>query len=636
MSKTPRFESNAILLAILLLMPLGIAGTTAAGAVTFTPMTIDLDAQEGGDSRSFNIIDYDGDGLLDIFISNGPQAGQVDFLYRNLGLATFVPITGDPLVSVAQSSDGATWADFDNDGDLDVFTATWWGQNNLLFTNDGDGTFTQVTTGPIVTVATFSEAGSWADYDQDGHLDLFVCNSAGSLKNPLYRNNGDGTFTGVTTGPLVNDLAKSRVGVWADYDNDGDPDVFVANEANQANGLYQNQGDGTFVRILTGAIFTDGGDSYGASWGDIDNDEDFDLFVANNGNEDNFLYSNNGDGTFTKITTDPVVTDGGWSVGSSFGDVDNDGDLDLFVANAFGPNNIVNFLYLNNGDGTFAKVTTGSVVTNTGWAYGCAMGDVDADGDLDIGVAKCLGANEPDVLYLNDGNANHWLSVTCVGVRSNRSAIGARVRIKATIDGSPRWQMREITSQSGYSGQNSLDAWFGLGDAAVAESLVVVWPSGLQRAFANVTADQYLTIEECDAGDDPDADGWGAPCDNCPTDANPDQFDTDLDGIGDLCDNCPIMFNPGQSDTNGNGVGDVCDCLCPLQADFDASLAVDAVDLAELIDLVFFGGDEPQDPLCPVGRGDFDCTGLSDAVDLAQMIDHVFFGQAGPCDPCAP
>jgi hypothetical protein len=604
-----RMRTCAWIAASVTAVVLSLTARTAA-AVSFTAMTINPEATEGGSSRSFNFIDYDGDGALDVFISNGPQSGQVDFVYRNLGLGVLDPLLGDPIVTAIQSSDGATFGDYDNDGDVDVFIATWWNQDNLLFENNDNGSFTQITTGDIVTLNTYSEAGSWADFDRDGDLDLYVCNSAGSFANHLYENDGSGTFSRVLTGKIVTDQATSRVGVWGDYDNDGDPDVFVANESNQSNGLYNNQGDGTFVRILSGPHFSDGGDSFGASWGDYDNDGDLDLFVANFGNEDNFLYTNNGDGTFTAVSEGPVVTDGGWSIGSAWGDVDNDGDLDLYVANGFGLPNLTNFLYLNDGDGTFTKVTDDVAVTQIGWSYGCAMGDLDEDGDLDIGIAKCLSDNEHNGVYLNDGNSNHWLDIACVGILSNRSAVGARVRVKATIDGNPVWQMREIASQSGYAGQSGLNAWFGLGDATMADSIIVTWPSGVTRVFESVPADQRLTLAECSA------------------------VDPDGDGIGDPCDNCPDTHNPDQLDSDGDGVGDACTCICDFQGDGDADGFVTPLDLAQIIDILFASATDAQDDFCPTPRFDVDCDGFTTPLDLSGVIDHIFASGLGPCDPC--
>ncbi|MFQ5675188.1 MAG: FG-GAP-like repeat-containing protein, partial [bacterium] len=206
--------------------------------------------------------------------------------------------------------------------------------------------FTRITTGDIVNDSGLSGGCSWGDYDNDGDLDLFVSNLSDD-DNFLYSNNSDGTFTKITVGEIVNDGGKSVGSSWGDYDNDGDLDLFVANEHGQNNFLYQNSGNGTFSKITIGAIVVDGGNSLSTSWGDYDNDGNLDLYVANSGNN-NFLYQNNGDGTFTSITTSTIVEMGNFR-GCNWVDYDNDGDLDLFVA-IWGDNN---FLYANNGNGTF-------------------------------------------------------------------------------------------------------------------------------------------------------------------------------------------------------------------------------------------------------------------------------------------
>ncbi len=450
-----------------------------------------------GDSRSVNWIDIDGDQDLDLFISNGPQGGEDNFLYLNNGQGLFTALDNDPIVSDGKPSDGATWADYDNDGDNDCFVANWYGVNNLLYRNEGNGSFTQITTGSPVTDGGYSETASWGDYDNDGLLDLYVTNSDGIPKNFLYRNNGDGNFVKITSGAPVADAFISRCVNWTDFNNDGTLDLFVTNENNQAENLYSNNGDGTFTKITAGTLVNNGGKTMSASWGDYDNDGLQDVFLANDQGND-VLFHNDGNGNFTKITNDPIVNSGGNTFGSQWADIDNDGDLDLFATNSFWGGPWSNFLFINNNNGTFTRDSSEIVSKDEGWSYGCAFGDFDRDGDLDLAVANCLNASQPDYLYENHAaeSVNHWLVVQCTGTQSNRSAIGARVRVKSWSGGQMREQMREISAQSGYCGQNQLAPHFGLGPDASIESVTVEWPSGVEEIFGNIATNQYLGITE--------------------------------------------------------------------------------------------------------------------------------------------
>jgi hypothetical protein len=195
-----------------------------------------------------------------------------------------------------------------------------------------------------------------------------------------------------------------------------------------------------------------------------------------------------------KVTGQNVVTDGGNSFGSSFGDVDNDGDLDFIVTNAFVNAQQVNFFYLNNGDGTFVR-DTGIVSTEKGWSYGCAFGDYNDDGNLDLFVAKCLNETENNSLFKNNGGTNNWLKMDLAGVKSNNSAIGANVKLKADVFGKSFWQMRRVAGQNGYCGQ-TLQIHFGLGDASTADSIVIEWPSGIKQVLENQNVNQHLNIVE--------------------------------------------------------------------------------------------------------------------------------------------
>jgi hypothetical protein len=496
-----RAAAPIIALCALLCFP----GTSAFGQ-TFTKVTTGPAVTDPGASRSAHWIDYDKDGDLDLFVTNGKAGGENNVLYRNEGGPDHAFTRMNSLV-VSQDgapSDGATWGDYDNDGDDDLFVVNWYGVNNMLYRNEGDGTFTRIVAGPPVTDGGYSETASWGDYDNDGWLDLAVSNSAGDLKEFLYRNLGDGTFQKVTAGAIPNGAGASRGLTWVDYDNDGDLDLFVANESNQNEFLYRNMrvesGVDTFQAVTTGPVVTAGASSWSGSWGDYDNDGDLDLFVANTANQNNALFNNQGDGTFLRLPVGfgDVVDDSGFSASSAWVDADNDGDLDLYVSNAYGAPG-KNFYYRNllteTGGAVFERELSGAFVNDPGYTYGFAWGDFDEDGDMDLYCARTLSESQANALYRNDGNANHWVTIDCRGTVSNGSAIGARIRVRSVIGGYPVWQLRVIEGQQGYCGQ-TLQQHIGLQAAAVIDSLVIEWPSGIVERFANIPADQHYSVAE--------------------------------------------------------------------------------------------------------------------------------------------
>lgn len=463
-------------------------------AQSFTPVTEGDLVNINSASRSANFIDVNGDGWDDIFISNGPSSGQDNMLYINNQDGTFTTITNDPIVMDGAKSDGATFGDADNDGDLDACVVTWYGQINNFFRGQSTGSFSNESN-IVSQTGTFSETASWGDMDNDGWLDLYITNSDGVKKNKLFKNLGDGNFEEITDGPMVTDALASRSIDWIDYDNDGDSDLFITNESNQKNNLYQNDGNGGFTKITTLEIVSSGKTSAGSSWADIDNDGDFDLFVANYQNQNNQLFLNNGDGTFAEITQGQMVSEGGCSFGSSFADVDNDGDVDLFVCNAFcGVEK--NFFYINNGDGTFYKDVTSSASSPLGWTFGCAWGDYNNDGFQDLVLANCKDDNQKNALFRNNGNDNNWFKLNCEGVQTNRSGMGTIVKAKATINGNPVWQMRRIAGQSGYNCQNSLTVHFGLGDAELIDSLIIDWGVGDTQVFTELEINKICQITQ--------------------------------------------------------------------------------------------------------------------------------------------
>ena len=421
--------------------------------------------------------DFNNDGLVDLYVAFAN--GSASILYTNTGNGTLVPDSGAGLAAGTGSSWGCAWGDFDNDGYLDLLGSVSGGKN-YAFHNNGGRTMTALTGDPIVSTGTGNNV-VWGDYDNDGFLDAYCAGSA----NLLFHNNGNGTFTKVTNSVAGRD-GSGQGCAWGDYDNDGFLDLFVT-RVNQSNLLYHNNGDGTFTRIST-PFTSDTAISQGCSWGDYDNDGLLDLVVCNN-NAGNFLYHNDGQGHFTKVLGSPITTVTAPSSGSAWADYDNDGFLDLFIAVRGG----VNLLFHNNGDGTFTRVTTGAVVNETGSWIGAAWGDLNNDGFPDLFVGNLQGNN---ALYLNGGNSNNWLCVTCAGRVSNRAAIGAKVRIKATIRDRVMWQMREISGGGGLASQNDLRALFGLGDATNVDIVRVEWPSGAVQEMRNIAPKQFLTIKE--------------------------------------------------------------------------------------------------------------------------------------------
>lgn len=450
-----------------------------------------------GDSRSVNWVDVNNDHYIDCFISNGPRGGQNNSLFLNTGKGTFTALTSDSIVLDQAPSDGATFADVDNDGDLDAFVVNWYNVNNLFYLNNGTGHFKKITAGALVNNKGYSETAAFGDYNKDGYVDLYVTNSEGAKNNFLYLNNKDGSFTAQTNGKETQDTSASRCVNWCDLDHDNDLDLFVTNENKQHETIYRNDNN-YFTKITEGALLQDAGNTNSGSWADVDNDGDLDVFLANDGGF-NSLFVNNGKFNFTKQRKDTVSKTAGHSFSSAWSDIDNDGDQDLFVTNSFsGKNKCVNFLYLNNGNGNFTRNVTDACSTDSAWSYGCAFGDYDNDGFQDLAVATCRfnKTDEPDFLYHNNGNSNHWISLKLIGTKSNTAAIGAKVYVKAMIHGKTVSQLRELSSQNGYCSQNDLRVHIGLNTATTIEEIKICWPLGLVQSFKNVKADQFLVVEE--------------------------------------------------------------------------------------------------------------------------------------------
>lgn len=488
---------------ILALLALHLTCTTSMLAQSFSKVSNGPIVTSAGDSRSVNWVDVNNDELPDLMITNGPSGGQNNFLYLNTGGGNFTAVSTDTIVKDNQPSDGATWADCDNDGDLDCFVANWYNSIGLFYNNNGNGTFTYNSAAGLTNGITYSETASWGDYDADGYVDLYIARSGGTIpsnRNFLFHNNQNNTFTKITAGSPVTDAAVSRSVNWTDVDLDGDLDLFVTNEdvSNNNEFMYRNEGAGNFTKLTAGALLNDGRKTMSSSWADFDNDGDLDVFLTND-NSTNALFRNDGNFVFTKLSSDTVSTTPSNSFSSAWSDVDNDGDLDLFVTNSFKTNTkLPCYFYINNGNSSFTRIGSSVLTADSAWTYGCAFGDYDNDGFEDLAVATCRfqGIDAVDFLYHNDGNSNHWLTLKLIGTTTNRSALGTKIRVKAIINGNAVWQLRELTAQSSYCGENDLRAHFGLGNAALIDSIKVEWLSGLVEYFASVPVNQFLTLTE--------------------------------------------------------------------------------------------------------------------------------------------
>jgi hypothetical protein len=452
-------------------------------------VTTTLDANYSGAAW----IDYDNDGDMDLYTTKR-------FLFRNDGNGNFTLLTTQiGLHMNPQLGNGPSWGDYNNDGDPDVAVA---GKSSLIYRNDGVDSFTTVDEAPLAINADHRGwACTWGDYDNDGFLDLIITHPAGFLGSPrlpclLLRNNGDGRFTDITGYYFTDHLEPYTVATWYDFDQDGDIDLFIASGPANGSGardfLYRNMlietGSVDFVRIDDLVIGTDLQDGQVWNFVDYDNDGDYDAFITNYGGEIDHFYRNDAE-TFVRVSN--ALTVSGRHLSNTWADVDNDGDLDVVVTGETGTS------FYRNDKGTFNSMNTG--FTLSGSPRGAVFGDYDNDGDPDLFVC---GTGDAKGLFRNDNsNGNHWIEIVCIGTVSNRSAIGTRLKAKAQINGSLVWQMRDISGQNSFDSQNSLRVHFGLGDADTVDSLVIFWPSGQSITYTNLTANQlYNFTEEIPSG----------------------------------------------------------------------------------------------------------------------------------------
>jgi len=439
-------------------------------SICFTDVARSVGVASLRDGRGIAWVDMDGDGDLDLYVANASEGNE---LYVNMGNGAFLEVSGEAGVSYVGHSVAPAWGDYDGDEDLDLYIANY-GQANVLYRNEGNGTFVEVTREAKVGISNEGVAASWIDYDLDGDLDLFTA------RNPcvLFRNDGR-RFTDVTKEVGLDISGVIEGTAWGDYDGDGDMDLFVAGE--RVGKLFRNDG-GRFTEVTEEAEVVNSSAGRGPVWVDYDDDGDLDLFVANV-SETSKLFRNRGDGTFEDVTAFSGLA-GVPGQSGAWGDYDNDGDLDLYIVRLG-----ANVLFRNEGDGTFKDVTEEVGVGDLGNGKSASWADYDRDGDLDLYVCNQLSSN---VLYRNEGSKGHFLAVRLKGNPPNTCAFGAKVRLVA----GGRFQFREVTSGCGYATQGPLELHFGLGKSTVADSLIVRWPDGKVQVWTQVEGDRWLTIEE--------------------------------------------------------------------------------------------------------------------------------------------
>jgi hypothetical protein len=457
------------------------------------------------------LLDYDQDGDLDLVVATA--SGAPWRLFENTGQGHFVDVTARSGLRQTPAGHAVIAGDYDNDGDLDLYTTSW-GQGNFFYRHNGDGTFTEVTAEVGLSYRGFSTGAAWGDYDNDGYLDLVITDYWDGYYRPamitLYHNNGDGTFANVTgivgggndTG--AEPLARKRISafqpVFFDYNNDGFLDLFVSEDCFnplicKGNILLRNNGNGTFTDVTVAAGAQAIMNGMGVAIGDYDNNGFLDFYVTNI-EEGGRFFHNNGDGTFTeRAVAAGVAVEQRVSWGCVFFDFDFDGDQDLFVAaEGFRSNAVGNVLLENNSDGTFADVSADAGLNQPTLSFGAAVGDVNSDVFPDVFFTSVTPYTNHLMLnnMVQHALGNNWLKIQLEGTVSNRSAIGARVEV---VSGGKR-QVQQVIAGSSYLSQNDLALTFGLGHNQQVEAITIYWPSGRVTRLTDVGANQSLVVRE--------------------------------------------------------------------------------------------------------------------------------------------
>ncbi|PHR72827.1 MAG: hypothetical protein COA67_03765 [Lutibacter sp.] len=471
--------------------------TNLQAQISFTESAISLGVVvnygtiPGGFGGGISFCDFNGDGWDDLTFSTATSA-PVKFYKNNSG--TFTEVTLGGVTVPSRETRQIIWVDYDNDGDKDLFVSTL-DDSNKLYQNNGNFSFTDVTAAAgFDTAVRFTLGCSWGDYNNDGYLDAFLTfrDPAESNPNKLYKNNGDGTFSDVSTSVGIGSGSHlSFCSAFFDYDNDGWQDIYIANDkSDNKNIMYHNNGDGTFTDTSVSTNTDLGIDAMSTTICDYDNDGYLDIYVTNTIDGNVFL-KNNGNGTFSDIASANGTLMETFAWGAVFLDADNDMDSDLYVSGMLTTTApLPSAFYENDGSGTFSIPTSAGFQNDDAVSFSNAIGDIDNDGYPDISVLNFAPRN--NFLFKNNNSTNNYLKVKLQGTTSNRDGVGSW--IQAYNNGVP--QNRYTLAGEGYTAQNSNYEFFGLGSETVVDMLKVTWLSGTVDVLYNVAVNQSLTIVE--------------------------------------------------------------------------------------------------------------------------------------------
>ena len=550
---------NKIIQVFFYITILGSTSCSKKQSIQFEDISFDAGvADVAVNSSGPSFIDYDNDGDIDIYVNTEYHGeNQGNRLFENDGSGYFIDVAVERGVDNKYAlGRGASWGDYDNDGDMDLIVSNLPSSGGTkippttLFKNllieTGSANFRNATVESNLFRANVKEdreiggigntgAGvAWADYDNDGDLDLYWKCADYDIDNALFRNNGDGTFTDVTEEAgagiinLVAEAGSQGSPNWTDVNQDGWIDLLVTNEGSEKI-LFLNQENGTFKNITrsfrapSGTVFLNPGNANGACIGDIDNDGDMDIFLPT-ADQSNRLYisllSDTGSLSYKDISLSSGIDHKSGARGCTMGDFDNDGLIDIYVNNGGLQNTLINDvinlpifvqfyiaiepaynkLFQNNGDLTFSDVTKTSGTEVLGIGSGVGNADLDDDGFLDLFLTnrtfynsdKQITESDRNYLLRNKGNGNNWIKIELTGTKSNTNAYGARVKVMA----GESIQYREHTSAHGYNSANDYRLHFGLANEENIDSIEIIWPSGERQLLTDIAVNQTLSIEE--------------------------------------------------------------------------------------------------------------------------------------------